>query len=189
MKNHFFKIPTPYMERYGIGKVSGTVDAFTVHAVLPNWEGYNSMTEAKFHRVGHGDIITILVEGAGETLEEMETYWYKISYDIDLSYHSKASKIAPTKISANPDIIFLDGSYNKYTRDKYYYIEGEKVKAMLACSRPNTLPSPSCHLIMAYDDNIRMWVTFSQKYQSDWIGIFKKIQNLLRSFDQKLEQN
>lgn len=187
MKNHLFKIPSSFMQSYGRGKASSKVEGFTIHAVLPNWEGYNSNTREKFQTTGFGDIITVLVESDGRTLEEMETYWYKKTYDSKLYYYSQQG-IKPTRISSNPDIIFFDGSFNKYATDEYFYIDREKVKSMLSCAQPNTYSSPGCNITMAYDDNIRIWATFSRKYQSDWIKIFKKTLDELRHFDQKIQQ-
>jgi hypothetical protein len=182
LRDRVFAVPKKYVQRYGRAATNGKLTDLTLHMLLPNLEGYAPELDHKFRERGHGDRLEVWIHVDGRTQEEARTYWYEHTF----VYHEERSKRnasgGVTKISDDPVIEWIhDGDSDS---EYFYLIEGNKVKMILTCKRPEIYPAPSCNIVSSYGDGIQLQIHFSQRYESDWLDIADRLDALLHSFEQ-----
>jgi hypothetical protein len=177
-----FAVPKTYVRSYGRNSTDGSLYAFSLHALLPDFVGYSPETAEKFKVSGWGDRIEIMVLTARVlTRSESEHLRYN-GYLRDRDILKKNRGQDPVVVSEDPYIVKLSPVLGK---DAFYLLEDQRVKKEIRCMiKEESYQRPSCHNIsMFYHDNVRLYVTYSRAYEKDWIAINDRLVSWLESFE------
>jgi hypothetical protein len=183
-----FAVPEKYVTRYGRNSTDGSLHAFSLHALLPNFEGRASENKAEFNKLGWGKRIeiTVALKGGSKTREEVERNAYQ-------HYLRNKKMYGSDVISKKPHVERIVGYSNPFTyRNSFYLIENERVKKEIHCDKARPMEkyktNPNCKNIdLYYQDNICAWIVYSQSYEQDWIKIHDQIIAFLESFERPLD--
>jgi hypothetical protein len=170
-----FAVPEKYVTRYGRNSTDGSLHAFSLHALLPDFEGRTPENKAKFGGRGWGDRIEMTVTVGGMSANERE----KKNHEIYVMHKKEYGSEVVSKI---PHIEKISEKLS----DRFYLIEDARVKKEIKCSKGAV--SDDCKTIsLPYRDNVYIWITYSRAYEQDWINIHDQVIVFLESFERPLD--
>ncbi|GHT87187.1 hypothetical protein AGMMS49960_01000 [Betaproteobacteria bacterium] len=181
-----FAVPKTYVRSYGRNSTDGSLNNFSLHALLPDFQGYSAETAAKFKELGWGDRIEIM---AHMTYRKTQDESAKLAYNGYLNDKKSLNSLKglePVVISINPRIEKIGPLLGS---DNFYLIEGDRVLKEIRCFiKIRDYQKPSCSDIsMFYDDGILLYVIYSRNYEKDWIAINDQVVSWLKDFERPLD--
>jgi hypothetical protein len=186
LADRVFAVPKAYVVSYGRNSTDGSLNNFSLHALLPDFASHSPETAEKFKVRGWGDRIDIRVYAVRSiSQDEVEEHYYK-NYLFEKESLKKRYGQDPVVVSKNPHVEKISTNLSDY----FYIIEGNHVKKKLHCAnKDKKIPSyPYCNdIAMFYRDNIYLYVTYSRIHEKDWIAIDDRLVTWLESFERPVE--
>jgi hypothetical protein len=164
-----FAVPEKYVTRYGRNSTDGSLHAFSLHALLPDFEGKTPENKARFGGRGWGDRIEIRIRASDSVLSLNEIY----SHQKERSGMEIMSEIPHVEKSTD-------------SSDNFFLIDNGKVIKSVYCDKGSS--HNACqNLALHYKDNIYVWIVYSRAYEQDWIKIHDQVIVFLESFERPLD--
>ncbi|MDR1423788.1 MAG: hypothetical protein LBI92_04160 [Azoarcus sp.] len=182
-----FAVPKAYVKSYGRNSTDGSLHAFSLHALLPDFQGYSPKNAAKFKVHGWGDRIDITARiGRYNTRNEYTKWNYYNFYLTQKAYLKKYKGLDPVVVNKTPYIEMLESSS---ISDYFFLLEGDHALKKIRCAiKKEEYQSPSCDDISVFYSNaIRLQVTYSRAYLKDWVAIEDQVVDLIKSFERPLD--
>ena len=177
-----FAVPQSYVVSYGRNATDGSLNSFSLHALLPDFVGHSPETAKRF-KVTRGEKIEILVHTARHDFTQIESE--QLDYNGYLSDVDSLKRLRgqdPVVVSEDPYIVKLSPLLGD---DAFYLIEDQRVKKEIKCMiKEEDYQRPSCdNISIYYRGSIRLYVIYSRAYEKDWIAINDRLISWLESFE------